>query len=214
MPGVGLIRSKLRPSRWLSPKSKQSFTKRRLLITASSKSFSARCANSVSKSSSDRHRESANAPVANIPKVPYLSAIPPEAFMRANPINIVENSELAGAVDEALPGGNRQVKVMPGVHEFDLEVCQFERGNRFKQGGINLRRFGDRAKGAGDLKSNRIRAYWLPWRAAGESHIQLGNEADYFFTSALGGCRIQIGAGPNPLVMHISGQLTPQQRDQ
>ncbi len=134
--------------------------------------------------------------------------------MRANPINIVENSELAGAVDEALPGGNRQVKVMPGVHEFDLEVCQFERGNRFKQGGINLRRFGDRAKGAGDLKSNRIRAYWLPWRAAGESHIQLGNEADYFFTSALGGCRIQIGAGPNPLVMHISGQLTPQQRDQ
>src|SRR6266478_4907352 len=73
MPGVGLIRSKLRPSRWLSPKSKQSFSKRRLLITASSKSFSARCANSVSKSSSDRHRESANAPVANIPKVPYLS---------------------------------------------------------------------------------------------------------------------------------------------
>src|SRR5580700_4234818 len=76
MPGVGLIRSKLRPSRWLSPKSKQSFTKRRLLITASSKSFSARCPNSVSKSSSDRHRESANAPAANIPKVPYLSAIP------------------------------------------------------------------------------------------------------------------------------------------
>src|SRR5207244_6014847 len=76
MPGVGLIRSKLRPSRWLSPKSKQSFTKRRLLITVSSKSFSARCANSVSKCSSDRHRESANAPVENIPKVPYLSAIP------------------------------------------------------------------------------------------------------------------------------------------
>src|SRR5260370_23155971 len=75
MPGVGLIRSELRPLRWLSPKSKQSFTKRRLLITASSKSFSARCANSVSKSSSDRHRESANAPAANIPKVPYLSAI-------------------------------------------------------------------------------------------------------------------------------------------
>src|SRR6478736_4247307 len=84
MPGVGLIRSKLRPSRWLSPKSKQSFTKRRLLITASSKSFSARCANSVSKSSSDRHRESANAPAANIPKVPYLSAIQarPVARMR------------------------------------------------------------------------------------------------------------------------------------
>src|SRR6266478_887753 len=80
MPGVGLIRSKLRPSRWLSPKSKQSFSKRRLLITASSKSFSARCANSVSKSSSDRHRESANAPVANIPKVPYLSAIPVRGF--------------------------------------------------------------------------------------------------------------------------------------
>src|SRR5882762_1713599 len=80
MPGVGLIRSKLRPSRWLSPKSKQSFTKRRLPITASSKSFSARCANSVSKSSSDRHRESANAPAANIPKVPYLSAIPLESF--------------------------------------------------------------------------------------------------------------------------------------
>src|SRR6266436_5253999 len=83
MPGVGLIRSKLRPSRWLSPKNKQSFTKRQLLITASSKSFSARCANSVSKSSSDRHRESANAPAANIPKVPYLSAIPLRAFATA-----------------------------------------------------------------------------------------------------------------------------------
>src|SRR6266478_6077916 len=82
MPGVGLIRSKLRPSRWLSPKSKQSFTKRRLLITASSKSFSARCANSVSKSSSDRHRESANAPAANIPKVPYFSAIPFQGLVR------------------------------------------------------------------------------------------------------------------------------------
>src|SRR6266436_6100181 len=82
MPGVGLIRSKLRPSRWLSPKSKQSFTKRRLLITASSKSFSARCANSVSKSSSDRHRESANAPAANIPKVPYLSAIPARGLVQ------------------------------------------------------------------------------------------------------------------------------------
>src|SRR4029077_7713815 len=80
MPGVGLIRSKPRPSRWLSPKSKQSFTKRRLLITASSKSFSARCANSVSKSSSDRHRESANAPAASIPKVLYFSAIPLKAL--------------------------------------------------------------------------------------------------------------------------------------
>src|SRR6266404_9123484 len=80
MPGVGLIRSKLRPSRWLSPKSKQSFTKRRILITASSKSFSARCANSVSKSSSDLNRDSANAPAANIPKVPYLSAIPLKAL--------------------------------------------------------------------------------------------------------------------------------------
>src|SRR6266478_7435042 len=88
MPGVGLIRSKLRPSRWLSPKSKQSFSKRRLLITASSKSFSARCANSVSKSSSDRHRESANAPVANIPKVPYLSAIRPSGFVRTEEVTL------------------------------------------------------------------------------------------------------------------------------
>src|SRR5437870_4245710 len=94
MPGVGLIRSKLRPSRWLSPKSKQSFTKRRLLITVSSKSFSARCANSVSKCSSDRHRESANAPVENIPKVPYLSAIPVEGFLFASQ----KGAQLQGAV--------------------------------------------------------------------------------------------------------------------
>ena len=50
----------------------------------------------------------------------------PEAFMRANPINIAENSELAGSVDPGVAGGNPQVKVMPGVHEFDLEVGQFD----------------------------------------------------------------------------------------
>jgi hypothetical protein len=49
--------------------------------------------------------------------------------------------------------------------------------------------------------------------AYGESHIKLENEADYFFTSALGGCRIQIGAGPNPLVMHISGVMGPSDRE-
>jgi hypothetical protein len=132
----------------------------------------------------------------------------PEAFMRAHPINITDFSELAGTVDSGLGGGNRQVQVMTGVHDFDLEI------GSGRIGGINLRRFGDRAKGAGDLKSNRIRAYWFPWKRDGESHIQLGTLADYFFTSALGGCRIQIGAGANPLVMHIAGALTQQQRNQ
>src|SRR5713101_4623582 len=76
MPGVGLVRSKIRPSRWLSPKSKQSFTNRQLLTTVSSKRFCARCVNLVSKSSSDPYPEPANAPAANIAKNPYLSVIP------------------------------------------------------------------------------------------------------------------------------------------
>src|SRR5271156_5691437 len=75
MPGVGLVRSKIRPSRWLSPKSKQSFTNRQLLTTVSSKRFCARCVNLVSKFSSDPYPEPANAPATNIPKNPYLSAI-------------------------------------------------------------------------------------------------------------------------------------------
>jgi len=51
-------------------------------------------------------------------------------------------------------------------------------------------------------KSHRITAYWLPWASKATTRIELGDEADFFFTSGLGGCRIQVAGN---VVAHIAG---------
>ncbi len=94
-----------------------------------------------------------------------------------------------------------------GVVEFDLEPYQ--------KNAARIGVFAERGKNP-TRRSHRIRAYWLPWQPNGTSTIQLGDQADYFFTSQLAGCQIRIVPGPyrfgrtnHPRVLHIAGNVTP-----
>jgi hypothetical protein len=60
----------------------------------------------------------------------------------------------------------------------------------------------DRPEG---VKSHPIPAWWLPWKSAGTVTMKLGKDANFFFTSSLGGCRIQYSGGAEPVVSHIAG---------
>jgi hypothetical protein len=70
-----------------------------------------------------------------------------------------------------------------GVVELDLEPFE------------GAAKVGDFAR-SGQGSTSRIKTYWLPWKSGGTSSIQLGGEADYFFTSQLAGCQIRIVPGP------------------
>jgi len=54
-------------------------------------------------------------------------------------------------------------------------------------------------------KNSPILAWWLPWKSGATMNLKLGKGADYFFTSSLGGCRVQYSGGPEPVVSHIAG---------
>lgn len=95
-----------------------------------------------------------------------------------------------------------------GIVEFDLEPIGAGPA-------VRIGDFANRGKVAGRTAS-RISAYWLPWQPRGVSQIQLGDRADYFFTSQLAGCQIRIVpsmpryVGTNhPLIMHIAGDMKP-----
>jgi hypothetical protein len=47
-----------------------------------------------------------------------------------------------------------------------------------------------------------IRAYWVPWSANSAWSVQLGNQADYFFTATMDGCSLAISSGASPIVTH------------
>jgi hypothetical protein len=64
---------------------------------------------------------------------------------------------------------------------------------------------------AGGAGANTIKAYWCPYKEkeTKESPV-LGTDKDnpkYFFTYDLSGCRLLIGPGLNPKVIHIPGKL-------
>jgi hypothetical protein len=101
-----------------------------------------------------------------------------------------------------------------GIYQFDLyedsaKECVF------------LRLASERAE-ATSSRTHLIKAYWLPWKSKSTETMELGNGADFFFTSALGGCRIQV-AGKTvvkccttkriPVVAHIAGDFNPVQRE-
>ncbi len=56
-----------------------------------------------------------------------------------------------------------------------------------------------------DGKASPISAWWLPWKTGATVNMTLKAGADYFFTSSLGGCRIQFSGGSEPVVSHIAG---------
>jgi len=114
-------------------------------------------------------------------------------FMSVNAINIDTGSRLNGLGES-------------GVYSFDLAHSQF--------GGVILRLMDERGKPAGRF-THAIRAYWLPWAEGETTQLPLGREADFFFTSGLGGCRVQIaGTNARPHVLHIAGNTGVPWRDE
>jgi hypothetical protein len=81
------------------------------------------------------------------------------------------------------------------VDDFDLSYGNF---------GVELELFTGRGK-AESWHSNKIKAYWLPWLKKTTTQLTLGDDAPFFFTSELTGCRIQIGGGPSSTVFNIAG---------
>jgi hypothetical protein len=72
--------------------------------------------------------------------------------------------------------------------------------------GVELELFASRGKAEGSY-SKKIKAYWLPWFWNETTKLELdNNKAQFFFTSELTGCRIQIaGDAAKPTVLHIAG---------
>jgi hypothetical protein len=59
---------------------------------------------------------------------------------------------------------------------------------------------------AGDDATDFIKAYWLPWKSSNQTSIQLGGEAEFFFTSEMTNCRFSVlSEGTTPRVAHIAG---------
>jgi hypothetical protein len=47
-----------------------------------------------------------------------------------------------------------------------------------------------------------IRAYWVPWSSGSCWSVQLGDDADFFFTPTMDGCSLAISSGRSPIVTH------------
>ena len=55
------------------------------------------------------------------------------------------------------------------------------------------------------MASHAFNAYYLPYQEKAKPSVQLGTDADYFFTAAITGCRLIIGGGGLPVVTHVDG---------
>lgn len=116
----------------------------------------------------------------------------PLAFMKKYPIST------AGKLNGKAADGNVVALPKIAVYDFDLSYMGDDKTN------VVLMLFDERGKAAGserERKKKVIKAYWLPWASASTTKIELKDEADYFFTSALDGCRIQFAGAT---VLHIA----------
>jgi hypothetical protein len=52
--------------------------------------------------------------------------------------------------------------------------------------------------------SHPISAFWLPWSENSSWSVQLGPQADYFFTATMDGCSLAISSGATPVVTHAN----------
>jgi hypothetical protein len=89
-----------------------------------------------------------------------------------------------------------------GIFDFDIQRRTLaDRGSVLEVLG-----FGNRAKEE-SRHTNRIRAYWLPWRSRHTVDVDLGADANYFFTSELNGCQFRVApTGPHGLrAIHVAG---------
>jgi hypothetical protein len=116
----------------------------------------------------------------------------PRAFLKKYAIDIKVGSDLS------TPDENGQMKALPGVKPFSfiagangkVELC--------------LQREDD-SLDPEDALTGMIQAYWLPWESHKAVSLQLGDQAAYFFTSALGGCGVYRDDANPPKVSHVAG---------
>jgi hypothetical protein len=127
----------------------------------------------------------------------------PASFMRRHPIQprTPETGKLGRWRATKLAG---MQPPETGVHEFDLSYDPLRSGLVF----ITL--FEERFGKLSGRRSHPISAYWLPWESEHTAQITLGDKANYFFTSALGGCRMQIAGST---VLHIAGNRLDGRKD-
>ena len=119
------------------------------------------------------------------------------------------------------------VFVHSGFDYFDLaprssDTVNVRTQSGFRHIGVELRRFEARTKQGkttskpAGIRTKRLKAYYLPFRANQGHTMQLGDDADLFFTPVLNGCTFACGSGSaqSPRVSHINLQNPPGQIDQ
>ena len=89
----------------------------------------------------------------------------------------------------------------PGTYQFTLEEKEH-----------NLVLLKPRIKITGDY----IYAYYLPWAINKAAHMDLGDKADFFFTSEMTNCRfsVLVDNPKAPKVAHVAGNTKKQDRNE
>ncbi len=128
----------------------------------------------------------------------------PDTFMQNYPLDIYPTNDVNN-LNPLLKEASDDDHVRAGVHEFDIRMDAAT--NK-----VDLILFAERRNA--DWKSNRIRAYWLPWNARLSSSVTFATlnrlGVSFFFTSSLACCRIVM---TDTTVAHISGQISLSDRD-
>ena len=90
------------------------------------------------------------------------------------------------------------------VYSFDLwKIGTIKDGGGATRTMYELHQISERLiKDKADKSTNHIRAYFLPWTTGQTKSMQLGNDADFFFTPTLTGCTFAAASGLNPTVAH------------
>ncbi|MEH6405032.1 MAG: hypothetical protein V7750_16765 [Sneathiella sp.] len=99
-----------------------------------------------------------------------------------------------------------------GIRRIDLNVSQNERAvkeRRFR-GPVEIpviavSRYEPEIVPIEPEEFSTISIYWLPSKEHAVTNIQLGDEADFFLTTTLNGCRIEIENSDIPEILHIAG---------
>ncbi len=111
-----------------------------------------------------------------------------EFFLAGHPMTV-------GFIQANMPGA-------AGIYDFDIQDLAMAGGHVLEVTG-----FANRAKQAIGCFTHRISAYWLPWASRATVHLDIGNGADYFFTSELNGCQFRVArTGPATVrTIHVAG---------
>ena len=89
-----------------------------------------------------------------------------------------------------------------GIGEFDIQPRQMQGGHVYEVLQMSLR-----TKKQSRWKTHAIQAYWLPWQSQQAVSLDIGDQADYFFTSELNGCQFRIARTGNRSlrIVHTAG---------